>query len=91
MTNNTKTYPTPKQLRLPLVIEMLIDVSDPVYSFSEVMDRIDLNKYLAVKESRTGRPRYDAIIMLKIILFSFMENGYLSLRAIEKSCKTDLR
>ena len=76
---------------MPLVIETLIDVSDPVYSFSEVMDRIDLNKYLAVKESRTGRPRYDAIIMLKIILFSFMENGYLSLRAIEKSCKTDLR
>ena len=91
MTNNTMTYPTPKQLRLPLVIEKMIDVSDPVYSFSEVMDRIDLNKYLAVKESRTGRPRYDAIIMLKIILFSFMENGYLSLRAIEKSCKTDLR
>ncbi len=29
--------------------------------------------------------------MLKIILFSFMENGYLSLRAIEKSCKADLR
>ncbi len=88
---STKTYPTPKQLRLPLVIETLIDVSDPVYSFSEVMDRIDLRRCLAVKESRTGRPRYDAIRMLKIVLFSFMENGYLSLRAMEKSCRTDLR
>ncbi len=77
MTNNTKTYPTPKQLRLPLDIEVFIEVSDPVYSFSEVTDRIDLNHYLAVKESRTGRPRYDSVTMLKIILFSFMENGYL--------------
>lgn len=36
-------------------------------------------------------PRYNPTIMLKIILFSFMENGYLSLRNMEKSCKTDIR
>ena len=70
---------------------MIIDVSDPVYSFSEVMDRMDLGKHLAVKECRTGRPRYDAEKLLKIILFSFMENGYLSLRNIRKACKTDIR
>lgn len=76
---------------MPLDIEIIIDVSDPVYSFSEVMDRIDLGKHLAVKECRTGRPRYDAEKLLKIILFSFMENGYLSLRNIRKACKTDIR
>ncbi len=39
-------------------IEKKIKVSDPVYSFSEVLRHIDLNKYLTVEERRTGRPRY---------------------------------
>ena len=76
---------------MPLEIEKIIDISDPVYSFSEIMDHIDLKKYLAVKECGTGRPRCDSIKPLKVILFSFMENGYLSLRNIEKACRTDIR
>ena len=55
------------------------------------MENIDLRKYLAVKESRTGRKRYSPEILLKIILFAFMENGYVSTREIEKLCKTDIR
>lgn len=88
---NTNGNCTPKQLKLPLDIEKIIDISDPVYSFSEIMDSIDFTSHFAIEESKTGRPRYNPTIMLKIILFSFMENGYLSLRNIEKSCKTDIR
>ena len=55
------------------------------------MDYIDLRKYLAVKESRTGRKRYNSEILLKVILFAFMEKGYASVREIEKLCKTDVR
>lgn len=55
------------------------------------MEHIDLRKYLAVKESRTGRKRYDSEILLKVILFAFMEHGYVSVREIEKLCKTDIR
>ena len=29
--------------------------------------------------------------LLKVILFAFMEQGYSSLREIEKSCRTDIR
>ena len=29
--------------------------------------------------------------MLRVVLFSFMENGYVSVRQIEKLCKTDSR
>ena len=90
-TNYTNTHYTPIQLKLPLEIERIIDISDPVYSFNEIMDRIDLKEHLAVKECGIGRPRCDSIKILKIILFSFMENGYLSLRNIEKACKTDIR
>ena len=91
LTKNTNGNYNPRQLKLPLEIEKIIDISDPVYSFSEIMDGIDFTSYFAVEESKTGRPRYNPTVMLKIILFSFMENGYLSLRNIEKSCKTDIR
>ena len=91
LNNNTDGNYTLRQLKLPLEIEKIIDISDPVYSFSEIVDSIDFTSHFAVEESKTGRPRYNPTIMLKIILFSFMENGYLSLRNIEKSCKTDIR
>ena len=89
--NNTTGYYTTRQLKLPLEIEKIIDIADPVYSFCDVMDHIDLTRYLAIKDRRTGRPRCDAIKLLKVILFAFMENGISSLRDIEKFCKTDIR
>lgn len=84
-------YNTPYQLKFPIEIEKIIETTDPVYTFCEVIDHIDLNKYLMTEERRTGRPRYDEKTLLKVILFAFMENGYESLRKIEKLCKTDIR
>ena len=89
--NNRQEYNTSYQLKLPVEISTIIEISDPVYTFCEVMDCIDLRKYLAVKESKTGRKRYNPLILLKVILFAFMEKGYVSLREIEKLCKTDIR
>ena len=40
---------------------------------------------------RTGRPEYDCEKLLRVVLFAFMENGYVSVRQIEKLCKTDIR
>ena len=40
------------------------------------------------KQRKTGRKRYDPVILLKVILFAFMEYGYASVREIEKLCKT---
>ena len=88
---NQRVHCTPYQLELPLEISKKIKISDPVYTFCEVFDHIDLNKYLAVKESRTGRKRYDSKILLKVILFAFMEFGYTSTREIEKLCNNDIR
>ncbi len=72
-------------------LSRIIEISDPVYTFCEVLDHIDLKKYIATKECYTGRKRYDSEILLKIILFAFMENGYTSVREIEKLCHTDIR
>ena len=77
-------YNTPYQLKFPIEIEKIIETTDPVYTFCEVIDHIDLNKYLTTEERRTGRPRYDEKTLLKVILFAFMENGYESLKKIEK-------
>ena len=44
------------------------------------MSHIDLNKYSASEESRTGRPKYDCIKLMKVILWE-----------IRKLCKTDIR
>ena len=80
------------QLKMPLEISKIIEISDPVYTFSEVLNHIDLKKYLAKgRGKRTGRPKYDPEKLLRVILFAFMENGYVSVRQIEKLCKTDIR
>ena len=50
---------TAYQLKLPVEIEKIIEISDPVYSFSEVMDHIDLNKYLTIEERRPGHMTID--------------------------------
>lgn len=89
--HNTDIYYTPIQLKLPVDMERIIEVNDPVYTFHEVMSHIDLNKYLASGESRTGRPKYDCIKLMKVVLFAFMEHGYISAREIRRLCKTDIR
>ena len=91
LTQNTSSNYTTRQLKLPLEIEKLIDVADPVYTFCEVMDHIDLSKYFVEKGYKTGRPRCDEQKLLKVILFAFMEQGISSLRQIEKLCRTDIR
>ena len=91
MKHQPQEHYTPYQLKLPVEIGKKIEISDPVYSYCEAIDRIDLNKYLTVEERRVGRPRYDEETLLKIILFAFMKNGYASARNIEKYCKTDMR
>ena len=91
LTKNTNDNYIIRQLKLPLDIEKLIDISDPVYTFCEVMDHIDLSRYFVEKDYKTGRPRCDEQKLLKVILFAFMEQGYSSLREIEKFCRTDIR
>lgn len=40
---------------------------------NKAMQHVSVRKYLAAKESRTGRKRYNSEILLKVILFEFME------------------
>lgn len=82
---------TPIQLKFPVDLEKIIEISDPIYTFNEVMEQIDLQKYFVEEGNKMGRPRFDSVKLLKIILFAFMVNGYVSVRNIEQLCKTDIR
>ena len=79
------------QMKIPVDLEKIIEITDPIYTFNEIIDRIDLAKYYNIRKSQYGRHVYDCDKMLKVALFAFMENGYASLRNIEKLCKTDIR
>jgi len=92
LTQYTNGNYTIRQLKLPLEIEKLIDIADPVYTFCEVMNHIDLTPYFVDdKDYKTGRPKCDAQKLLKVILFAFMEHGISSLRDLEKLCRNDIR
>ena len=92
MNNNNNIYSNPKQGFLPLFISDCLDLLDPVFTFDQFMEGIDLNKYLKnVPEHITGRIRYNPVNMLKTVLFGFMTSGYCSLRELEDSCKVNLR
>lgn len=70
-----------------MIILDFLDICDPVLTFDEFMDGINLEKYLKVILAyETGRIRYNPINMLKTALFCFMTNGYMSLRKQEDSC-----
>ena len=40
------------QLKLPVEISTIIEISDPVYTFCEVMDSIDLKNILPPRKAR---------------------------------------
>ena len=61
----TENYYKPIQLKLPVDYERIIDINDSVYSFVEVLDQIDLKKYLVEKDCRTGRPQFDLETLLR--------------------------
>lgn len=77
------------QCRLPLDIDILLPVDDPVTSFVEIMKGIDTRKYFFQGYQR-GNKGYDPNMMLQVLLFAFM-NGNPSLRDLEELCKFDIR
>ena len=76
------------QLILPVNTGVLIAENDPVFTFNEVLEGVNLNKYL--KTSYYGRPGYNSMTLLKIILFSFMINVKTT-RKIADLCAHDIR
>lgn len=88
LSNQLQLNYKPIQLTLPVNYEHLIENNDSVVSFLEVIGGLNLSKF--IKTSKKGRQEYDPELMLRIILFAYME-GIHSLRKLEKACRTDIR
>lgn len=95
--NNLETFPynnyyTPIQLKLPLVFDEIIDINDSVCTFVNLMNEVDLRKYLvSSKKNRSGRAGYNPLTLLQVVLYAFQLRGYASTREIEDLCKNDIR
>ena len=77
-----------RQLILPLDCGVLIEKNDPVRSFCEILEGVNLKAYL--KPNGKGRHDYEDLTLLKIVLFAYMSQ-ILSLRDIESACRCDIR
>ena len=92
MKNLTKHHSTPKQGILPLFLSDYLDICDPVFTFDELIEEVNIETYLKdVPEHVTGRIRYNPVNMLKTILVGFMNSGDISLRELEDNCRVNLR
>lgn len=77
-----------KQLILPLDCGVLIEENDPVRSFCEILEGVNLKAYL--KPNGKGRHDYEDLTLLKLVLFAYM-NQITSLRDMEAVCRYDIR
>lgn len=79
------------QMKLPLEVGILINPTDPVVTFKEVMEGVNLKKYIiSTNNDPRGRNGYDPKVLLEIVLFAFMINVR-STRKIESLCRNDIR
>ena len=91
--HNTQSKHTPfsldYQVLLPLNVAVLIPENDPVRLLRDFMDKLD---YTLLKESYSDidrKPSVCPITMLKILVYSYMNNIYSS-RKIESACRRDI-
>jgi len=84
---NTTNY-SATQLILPLDCGVLIEENDPVRSFCELMEGVNLTTF--IRKPGKGRHDYEDLTLIRILLFATM-NQITSLRDIEAACRYDLR
>ena len=60
-------------------------------TFDNIMDEIEITRYLINTTYTVGQKGYNPVNMLKTILFGFMDKGYISLRELEDECKVNIR
>ena len=70
-----------------MFISEIINISDSVLVFDHITEEIEITKYLKTATYRVGRKGYNSVNMLKIILFGFMNKGYIFLRELEDNAK----
>lgn len=86
----SQQYFNPKQLKLPLLLDIKIPFDSEVRTFDEIMEGMRLENYLVTNLETRGRMSYNPVKMLKLILFCQMEKIQ-SLREMAKAASHDIR
>lgn len=86
---NSVIYYNALQLVLPLDLSISIDKNDPMFSFLEAMEGVNLSQYVSCIRSNNTHS-HDRGMLLNVLLFAYSE-GKRSLSEIEHLCKTDIR
>ena len=76
---------------MPMLFHEYLDFSDLVLKFDRLISEIDLKEFISSDKGGIGCTRYNAVDLLKTVLFGFMDGGYCSLRELEDRCKVDIR
>jgi transposase len=88
MNTNFKDYNQQQNWLFPPSIEELIPESHPVRVVNGVVEQLDLS--LLVKEyNKDGQPSYHPKMMLKVLVYAYMDNTYSS-RKIEKAMRENI-
>ena len=83
-----RPYPQNQILLFPTRIDENIPENDPVRLLNAIIDQIDLTSIKKLYKSK-GRLTYDPRMMLKVILYAYMNNTY-SCRKIEQLILRDI-
>ena len=82
-------YQTYALLDFNISFEKDIPAGDISRTVIEVTERIDINKF--VDFTHRNSHGYDGLMMLRLLLLAFADNGYASTRKLAELCRTDIR
>ncbi|UWO52867.1 transposase [Catenibacterium mitsuokai] len=82
-------YQTYALLDFNISFEKDIPADDISRTVIEVTERIDINKF--VDFTHRNSHGYDGLMMLRLLLLAFADNGYASTRKLAELCRTDIR
>ncbi len=88
MTQNFQSYNQQENWLFPPSIEELIPQNHPVRIVNGIIEQLDLS--LLIEEySKEGKPSYHPKMMLKVMVYAYMDNTYSS-RKIEKAMRENI-
>ncbi|MFR6593097.1 transposase [Catenibacterium sp.] len=82
-------YQTYALLDFNISFEKDVPADDISRAVIEVTERIDINKF--VDFTHRNSHGYDGLMMLRLLLLAFADNGYASTRKLAELCRTDIR
>lgn len=88
MNTNFQAYNQQQNWLFPPSIEELIPIEHPVRVVNGIIEQLDLN--LLIEEySKEGKPSYHPKMMLKVMVYAYMDNTYSS-RKIERAMRENI-